>query len=84
MTARTFSPPLTTPTAPFSYVVNKRHLNTVFVEGSNTVSTYKMRGWDSTGMIYYHWTTSDPTSSPPSGYPSLSDIVIAAILVDAS
>ncbi len=84
MATRNIGGILTEPTSPkTSVVVRKRHLNTVFVSGTGEEAVYKMRGWDSGGLAYYYWTTSNPAGGPPAGAPSLVDIVIAATLIEA-
>jgi hypothetical protein len=37
--------------------------------------TFKMRGWYSTGSVYEYWTTTSPSTQPPSGH-TLTDITI--------
>lgn len=42
---------------------------------------YKMRGFDETANQYYYWATDNPNNGAPYGL-SLTDITIAAVLVD--
>lgn len=58
----------------------RRSLTLVYVTSINAAAIYKMRGWDTSGLVYYHWTTDNPNNSPPVGAPTLTDIVIAAVL----